>query len=268
MPDHLPPDDWVETALQITGSFESSGDPFGGVSGDFDHQGISLGVLQWNIGQGSLQPLVRNVGQAVVLNYMPTYGNDFWHAVNSNIGGGLQIVRAWQNGSVLRPPVMAELRRFTPSPEFKRQQVIAAGKVAGRAFNDATSWAEEEGTQPTKRLFCWLFDLRTQNGGLKTVTHESVSDFINGHGAANVDDFVCDWLAARTAADAGFKDSRRNAELWRNTVPEERLFMFIGSYLRCRLGVPAYQGDVLNRKGAIVVGRGWVHGEERAFVQI
>jgi hypothetical protein len=264
MPAIFPPDDWIETALKLTGSFESSGDPFGGVTGDFDHQGISLGVLQWNIGQGSLQPLVRNVGQAVVSNYMPTYGADMWQACNSTIASGLHIARTWQSGSVLRAPVKAELKRFARSPEFRNQQVAAARNLAGRALDDATGWA----AQPSKRLFCWFFDLRTQNGGLKTVTQDGVKDFIDGQGSTNVDDTICDWLAARTSADAGFKDSHRNADLWRNAVPDERLVMFVASFLRCRLGVPAYQGDVLNRKGTIAIGSGWVHGEQRNLIQI
>jgi len=46
--------------LTMTAAFETArGYPgcFGTVAGNFDGQGISFGVLQWNIGQGSLQPL-------------------------------------------------------------------------------------------------------------------------------------------------------------------------------------------------------------------
>src|SRR5512133_1786109 len=43
--------------LALTGTFETGSGPpecFAGVTGDFDGQGISWGVLQWNFGQGSL----------------------------------------------------------------------------------------------------------------------------------------------------------------------------------------------------------------------
>ncbi|MBI1807061.1 MAG: hypothetical protein HYR76_08445 [Ignavibacteria bacterium] len=46
--------------LALTASFETSlgyPDCFGSVAGNFDGQGISFGALQWNLGQGSLQPL-------------------------------------------------------------------------------------------------------------------------------------------------------------------------------------------------------------------
>ena len=50
--------------LALTGSFETGRmipECFAGLSGDFDGQGISLGVLQWNFGQGSLQPLLKEM---------------------------------------------------------------------------------------------------------------------------------------------------------------------------------------------------------------
>lgn len=51
----------VKKCLALTGSFETGAMPpecFAGLTGDFDKQGISFGVLQWNFGQRSLQPLI------------------------------------------------------------------------------------------------------------------------------------------------------------------------------------------------------------------
>src|SRR3954468_6042136 len=89
----------IEKALSITGHFEDSDDPLGAVSGDFDGMGISLGVLQWNIGSNSLQPMVRNIGLAKVRECMPSYGSGLWEACTSAIPHGLSIVRAWQVGA-------------------------------------------------------------------------------------------------------------------------------------------------------------------------
>src|SRR5438128_7569024 len=50
--------------MALTGAFETNRpfpDCFAGLSGDFDGQGISFGVLQWNLGQGSLQPLLQKI---------------------------------------------------------------------------------------------------------------------------------------------------------------------------------------------------------------
>jgi hypothetical protein len=64
-------DDFLTAGLKITGHFEDSDDPLAAVSGNFDAQGISLGVLQWNIGSNSLQPIVRFLGKASVTSTMP-----------------------------------------------------------------------------------------------------------------------------------------------------------------------------------------------------
>lgn len=50
--------------LALTGAFETNAAPpecFAGLSGDFDGQGMSFGVLQWNFGQGTLQPLLKEM---------------------------------------------------------------------------------------------------------------------------------------------------------------------------------------------------------------
>jgi hypothetical protein len=70
-------DTWLETALRLTGNFETNGDPFAQAAGDFDGQGISMGVLQWNLGQDTLQKLVKRAGRDAVLAAMPIYGAKF-----------------------------------------------------------------------------------------------------------------------------------------------------------------------------------------------
>jgi hypothetical protein len=46
-------DDEINKAVAVTGRFENAGDPWSGVTGDFDGMGISCGVLQWNIGSAA-----------------------------------------------------------------------------------------------------------------------------------------------------------------------------------------------------------------------
>jgi hypothetical protein len=57
-----PPSASIESrCLALTGSFETSRLPpdcFAALTGNFDGQGISFGALQWNFGQGTLQPLL------------------------------------------------------------------------------------------------------------------------------------------------------------------------------------------------------------------
>jgi hypothetical protein len=49
----------VEKAVLITAGFEG-GRGYSNVAGNFDGQGLSFGLLQWNAGQHTLQPILRN----------------------------------------------------------------------------------------------------------------------------------------------------------------------------------------------------------------
>ncbi len=54
-------EDISKRCLALTGAFETSTglpDCYCGLTGNFDGQGISFGVLQWNLGQGTLQPML------------------------------------------------------------------------------------------------------------------------------------------------------------------------------------------------------------------
>jgi len=52
-----------EKAMAVTASFEGP-DNFSTLTGSFDQMGISFGFLQWNLGKGTLQPLIRAMAQA------------------------------------------------------------------------------------------------------------------------------------------------------------------------------------------------------------
>ncbi|MET0240605.1 MAG: hypothetical protein ABW184_11995 [Sphingobium sp.] len=258
-------DDWVETALKVTGHFEDSSQPLSAVTGDFDGMGLSLGVLQWNIGSGSLQPMVKPLGLAAVTKAMPTYGADFWKACNAPIPAGLAICRGWHSGTALKAPVRKELRAFTGSPVFVAQQVARARKIAEQALAAAKTYAKADpamGGIVTKATFCWFFDVYTQNGGLKGLDHGDVAAFIAQHGATGVDDRICDWLEGRAAGTVGYRDALSNAVLWRNKVAAPHLSLFVLSYLRSSLSRTEYRADVLNRKATIATRVGWVHREK------
>jgi hypothetical protein len=257
------PDAWIRTALAVTGHFEDSENPLAAVTDDFDGMGVSLGVLQWNFGSMSLQPIALAAGETAIRKTMPAIGGDFLRACTLPVKQCLALVRTWQPNSALTPAARAELRRFAGSDAFVAQQIKAASKVAAAAYAAAQQWAASA-TPPapvTKREFAWFFDLLTQNGGLKGLDRGDVDAFIAGHGAAQVDDFIANWLAARPASETGYRDSRANAARWRGTIAPADLPLFVLSFLRASLSRPAYRGDVFNRKATIAVASGWVHRE-------
>lgn len=195
---------WIESALRSTGNFETNGDPFAQVAGDFDGQGISAGVLQWNIGQATLQPLVKAAGKAAVTAAMQVYGAKFWLAVTKPVPEALTLVRQWQSAGVIKPDIKKELNRFCGGSEMRAAQLNAAKSVADSAYTGAKKWANDRGVaEPTKKEFCWFFDLVTQNGGLKGLTLADVRQFIRQYGTWRTDDAICDWMAARPPIAGG-----------------------------------------------------------------
>ena len=260
------PSDWIKAAVAITPSFETTGDPYMGATGDFDGMGISCGALQWNIGMSSLQPMVKNVGKPVVKQAMPQFGEELWTACNSPIAAGLKVVRGWQQGIKLKPNAKAELRAFMGTPEMRAQQDIKIGEKAETAFKMASEWAANiPGGVPSKRSFCWFFDIVTQNGNLKGLTFKDVANFLEQNKPDKSDDFVCDFLASRTGNSGHVRDAHKNAELWRNKADGAKLELLVLSYLRAQLSKADFRHVVLNRKGAIAMGIGHVNSGERDF---
>lgn len=260
------PVDWFNSAVAITPGFEVSGDPYRGVSGDFDGMGISCGALQWNIGMKSLQPMVKTVGKTVVLANMPTFGNEMWTACNGTTASGLTIVRSWQSGTKLRAKPKAELRALMGSADMVTEQKRKIALLADGAFDAANAWAKErDGTAATKRLFCWFFDLRTQNGGLEGLTPKKTAKFIEDNMPDKVDDLICDFLESRTGNSGHAKDARRNGALWRNNANGEKLELLCMSFLRAQTASAQWRHVVLNRKGTIALGKGRVNSGDWNF---
>ena len=260
------PGDWVRAAVAITPGFEVSGDPYMGISGAFDGMGISCGALQWNIGSNSLQPMIKKVGKAHVVAAMPHYGDQLWTACNTTISKGLAIVRAWQTKKTLRPKAKAELRTLMGTAEMRAEQDTRIAEVARLAFNGAAAWVTgQAGQQPSKRLFCWFFDLATQNGGLEGLTRSDVQKLIQQNKPDKADDLVCDFLDSRTGNSGHVKDAHRNGELWRDKTSDEKLEILVMSYLRSKTAKPEWRHVVLNRKGTIAMGAGWVNSGKFDF---
>lgn len=252
----------LDVLIKITGTFENAGDPYQGVSGDFDGQGISCGVLQWNIGQGSLQPLVKAIGKPAVLSAMPSFGNDMWKACESSLSIGLQIVRSWQSGATLKSGPKAELKRLMGSAPMVGQQDAAIRAVAAKAETMADKWAAERGqSSRTVQDLAWFFDIVTQNSSLKGLGFGDVTAFKKAAGPDKADDLICDWLAATNSKYAGKDDCHENAKLWRNSISGSSLDLLVLGYLRSQKSILQWRGDVLNRKGTLAVKRGRVHGK-------
>jgi hypothetical protein len=255
-------DEWLKTAAEITGEFEtSSSNPWAAVTGDFDQMGISCGILQWNIGMGSLQPIIKEGGKAVALRHMPTHGEQLWDAAHSPIPEGLKIVRKWQTGTKLKAKPREELTAYIGSDEIKPLQLKRLRRTGDVAFTLAEKWCEAEGTEVTIRDFCWFFDLVTQNGSLKNLTHQDAEDLIAAMTKSKTDDHICDWLKSAPTKAWQRDMAKKNAALWRDNVKAADLSLFALSYLRSLKASKLARWLVMNRKGIFVTKKGWLNGK-------
>jgi len=220
--------------LALTGGFETNHPPpdcFAGLSGDFDDQGISFGVLQWNIGQGSLQPLLVQMNQ----NHPDLLGQVFgpsYSALVAMLGETLDEQLVWARS--IQDPIRHALfepwqGQFKTLGRLKEFQEIEAQSAAG-IFRQALALCSDFGVC-SQRAVALMFDIKVQSGGIKSwVKPQILSDFEQLEQSES-DDTPLEVarlriIASRAAASAN----------------------------------PKWVADVQNRKLAIANGGGTVHG--------
>jgi peptidoglycan hydrolase-like protein with peptidoglycan-binding domain len=217
--------------LALTGAFETSTPPpecFAGLTGDFDGQGISFGVLQWNIKQGSLQPLLKEMNQ----NHPEIFDDIFHDHANT--------LRA-----VLTKP-LAKQMEWARSIQSPKKQVVepwkglfkALGRTetyqdiqvenAAQNFQKARDWCADYGLF-SERAVALMFDIRTQNGSISNAVKALIKSDFNQIGSGTAE-----------------------------TIEIKRLRIIANR--RADAANPKWREDVRKRKLTIANGEGDVHG--------
>jgi hypothetical protein len=163
--------------LALTGSFETGKgipDCFAGLSGDFDGQGMSLGVLQWNFGQDTLQPLLRDM-----IDEDPETMKTIFHANNDILVEALHadkeelmtFVRSIQHPvkHFLYEPWRGMFKSLGRTEKFQNIQVEYAKGLFQLALElcpDYELWSE--------RAAALLFDITVQNGGISNLVKAQI----------------------------------------------------------------------------------------------
>ncbi len=167
----------VFKCLALTGSFETGvGVPecFCGLGGDFDGQGISFGVLQWNFGQGTLQVLLKDMIERhpqVIQGIFGAHYDAFAAALESGKDELLEFARSVQHpvSHAIFEPWRGFAKALGRTPEFQQVQIAHARGVFERALAlcaEFALWSE--------RAVALMFDILTQNGGFAKVTRARI----------------------------------------------------------------------------------------------
>lgn len=219
--------------VALTGAFETGAgvpDCFAGVTGDFDDQGLSVGVCQWNFGQGSLQPLLSEM-----LSRHPDVVRDVFHdhsdvlaaAVRSSREDAVAFARTIQDPlrHSVNEPWRGMFKALGRTQEFEDIQVRSAAQF----LDGARALCREFGLI-SERAVALMFDIVVQNGSISPVVKARI-----------MKDF--------TAIDATLPEPDREVARMRAVANR-----------RADAASPLWAEDVRARKLCIANGTGRVHG--------
>ncbi len=231
--------DLSERILALTASFET-GQPFPDcftvLAGNFDGQGLSFGTLQWNIGQGTLQPLLRSMLQnyeQVVKDTLGDKFNEFKDMLYQTKPEQLQWAKSIQHMTNTKDRIWridadwnTRLQELGKTPAMIDMQVHSAQTRYNIAKSNCHYFK-----LTTERGLALMFDINVQNGRVDR----------------------------KGAGDRIFKDYLKiPAHLSEEDKQVE--MMKIIAIRRSEVSYPRWRKDVENRKMTIAKGDGTVHG--------
>jgi hypothetical protein len=173
--------DLAQRCLALTGTFETSALPpdcFAGLAGDFDGQGLSFGALQWNIGQGTLQPMFAQMAASHADVLSSLFGSNLAPLsamLTSPLAQQLAWVRSIQDPThhTFADPWKSLFRSLGLTPEYQAIQVTHAATRQ----NAATQLCKRFGVS-TERAQALMFDINVQNGSIGAATEALIrADF-------------------------------------------------------------------------------------------
>jgi len=231
-------------ALRITSTFET-GKPlnFGGLAGDFDGQGLSFGLLQWNIKSQTLQPLLKefiNLSPAkfaaifgdhaesfrdLLLNKSPKEQIRFAVSINDSSN---HVIKPWNS-------YFANLGK---DPDMQAIHI----RAAKTRLRIAAKYIPEFGFK-TERAFVFLFDIVTQHGPnwFKIKKRDKL-------------------IAARLSQLGERRTSMCATDNWRTRTSanhnDEKAVMRVIAEILSATVKPAFAKNVLDRRNIIIDGHG------------
>jgi hypothetical protein len=157
----------AERCLALTGSFETSSnfpECFSELAGDFDGEGISFGVLQWNLGQGTLQPLFLGMLQAYPQTMAEIFQDrltTFKHVLGVSREEQLSWALSIQSPDrrVVFEPWKGYLEALGRTASFQTIQTDHSKRLYGEAIA-----LSQEYELTTDRGVALMFDICVQNG--------------------------------------------------------------------------------------------------------
>lgn len=251
----------LELCVKITGTFENGIPTYYAVTGNFDGQGMSAGILQWNAGSGTLQSLLINIATTLTWDTMQTFfKSDIHHFAMLKPAEAIQwcIDHYIAEGSTNIDPAakVCWQNLLQQQASIDAQVAYATNTVLHRAQTLVTNFCPD--TPSSTRATAFFFDLVTQSGGM-----QNARGSVQPLQAGEVPDVteILDFAQQKDLKTAGMWEIATQ-----NDPLASRLLYY--AYHRSLLSNPVYVWDALSRRGSIACRSGVVHETSVNFTQL
>lgn len=158
-----PADNVVSISKNISKQFEVANS--NQIAGNFDEQGLSLGYLQWCIGQGTLQPLFNRMDREYNAEMRSIFASNYDNIHNMILDtpeNQLAWAKAINNSSnTIAEPWYSQFVALTNNEHFKNIEADAEAFKVGQAMLICDKYKIK-----TTRGFALAFDIAVQNGSI------------------------------------------------------------------------------------------------------
>ncbi len=169
----------IERSVLLVGAFEGR-DLYQSLSGNFDGQGISMGLFQWNLGSSTLQPLLKEYvekhkddgmldrvfghNKNELLNMLYNYDK------NQQVAWGEKVTNPG-NRTKLKEPWDTAFRELCSQRDFIEIQKKATRGYVNNAFEIMDKYGLE-----TRTGFVFALDIAVQNGHGILYAHSEINE--------------------------------------------------------------------------------------------
>lgn len=156
-------DSLKDKLLRNTGFFEGN-NGYSNVTGNFDGQGLSFGIIQYNFGQGTLQPLLKEYIQNNETEFKAVFGTSKAATLKDIVNNKTKSQQiSWaQSISTSGGNVVSEWKTLFESMGAKSANQALQRKYAESYFDRAVTFASKFGIISTQGL-AFLFDHAVQS---------------------------------------------------------------------------------------------------------
>src|SRR5271166_1092490 len=245
--------DLLELCVKVSGGFENGGGAsYQSLTGNFDGQGLSVGILQWNAGQGTLQVLLQRIGSSMGWDTAKSYfKSDIQHLSTLKTTDAIQFCLDHyieEGGTSVDPAAATAWKSFLSTPDSIAAQIQMA---TDGELSHAKSLVAQFAAAYTdrNRPYAFFFDLITQSGGMRNargavlpIASVAASDY-------------------EPALDMAHEKSLKCAGIWEVSLQNDPLAQLLLYYAlkRSSLSDPQFVWDALSRRGSIACLGGVVH---------